>query len=307
VADVAAMRAALGRADERFGAVHGVIHAAGIVAASTFRPLTELGSQECEQQFHPKVAGLVALDEALGDRPLDFCLLTSSLSSVLGGLAYGAYAAANVFMDTYTAWRNRGAAVPWLSVNWDEWRLGEAPAEEARQGLGRYAMSPVEGGLAFLRLLGLAGVPQVVVSTGDLDARISPVAEARGPRATQAEGRRRGRRRRPHLHNCLSRQHLCRRGRADLGGAPGDQKVGIQDNFFDLGGHSLLAIQVVTREVELGPRSRCDAFEADRRVPVPPDRRPEEEAGAGFEQSSDRGRRRKESASAWGRAGAERR
>jgi acyl transferase domain-containing protein len=299
VADVTAMRAALGRADERFGAVHGVIHAAGIVGASTFRPTTELGSQECEQQFHPKVAGLVALDEALGDRPLDFCMLTSSLSSVLGGLAYGAYAAANVFMDAYTAWRNRGAAVPWLSVNWDEWRLGEAPAEEARQGLGRYAMSPVEGGLAFLRLLGLVGVPQVVVSTGDLHARIRQWVKLEGLHEAEQRPKERARHARPHLHNSYLApgtpvQEKVARIWADLLGI---EKVGIQDNFFDLGGHSLLAIQVVTRvKSELGAEiSVATLFEGPtveslcRLIGAP-----EEEAGAGFEQSSDRGRRRKE-------------
>jgi acyl carrier protein len=226
-------------------------------------------------------------------------MLTSSLSSVLGGLAYGAYAAANVFMDAYTAWRNRGAAVPWLSVNWDEWRLGEAPAEEARQGLGRYAMSPVEGGLAFLRLLGLAGVPQVVVSTGDLHARIRQWVKLEGLHEAEQRPKERARHARPHLHNSYLApgtpvQEKVARIWADLLGI---EKVGIQDNFFDLGGHSLLAIQVVTRvKSELGAEiSVATLFEGPtveslcRLIGAP-----EEEAGAGFEQSSDRGRRRKE-------------
>ncbi|HEX9187312.1 MAG TPA: SDR family NAD(P)-dependent oxidoreductase, partial [Vicinamibacteria bacterium] len=298
VTDVPAMRAALARADDRFGAVHGVIHGAGIVGAGTFRPVTELGSQECEQQFHPKVAGLVALDEALGDRPLDFCMLTSSLSSVLGGFAYGAYAAANVFMDAYTAWRNRRAAVPWLSVNWDEWRMTEAPAED-RPGLGRYAMGPVEGGVAFLRLLGLVGVPQVVVSTGDLPARIRQWLSLEGLHGEEKKPKERTRHARPHLHNPYLApsnpvQEKVARIWADLLGI---EKVGVQDNFFDLGGHSLLAIQVVTRvKSELGAEiSMATLFEGPtvdslcRLIGAP-----EDEAAPGFEQSSDRGRRRKE-------------
>ncbi len=276
-----------------------MIHGAGVVGGGTFRPVTEIGSQECEQQFHPKVAGLVALDAVLGDRPLDFCVLTSSLSSVLGGFAYGAYAAANTFMDAYTAWRNRGAVAPWLSVNWDEWRLAEAPAEEDRAGLGRYAMSPLEGGVAFLRLLGLAGVPQVVVSTGDLPARVRQWVRLEGLHGAGSTPKERVRHARPHLQNAYvapgtPAQEKVARIWAELLGV---EKVGVQDNFFDLGGHSLLAIQVVTRvkaelraEISIatlfeGPtvESLCRLMGASG-----------EEAPAGFDQSSDRGRRRKE-------------
>jgi len=77
----------------------------------------------------------------------------------------------------------------------------------------------------------------------------------------------------------------------------GIEKVGVQDNFFDLGGHSLLAIQVVTRvKSELGAEiSVATLFEGPtveslcRLIGAP-----EEAAAVGFEQSSDRGRRRKE-------------
>jgi acyl transferase domain-containing protein/acyl carrier protein len=300
VADVAGMRDALARAEARFGPLHGVIHGAGIVGGASFRPITEIGTQECDQQFHPKVAGLVALDEVLGERPLDFCLLTSSLSSVLGGFAYGAYAAANAFMDSYTAWRNRRSTVPWLSVNWDEWRLAEAPAEDDRAGLARYAMSPIEGGVAFLRLLGLApSVPQVVVSTGDLHARIRQWVGLEGLRGGEQKPKERARHARPHLQNAYvapgtPAQEKVARIWAELLGI---EKVGIQDNFFDLGGHSLLAIQVVTRvKAELAAEiSIATLFEGPtveslcRLIGTA-----EEEAPAGFDQSSERGRRRKE-------------
>ena len=46
---------------------------------------------------------LAALAQAVSDRELDFCLLTSSLASVLGGLGQAMHAAASLFMDTMAA------------------------------------------------------------------------------------------------------------------------------------------------------------------------------------------------------------
>src|SRR5206468_1745965 len=194
------------QAEARFGAVHGVIHGAGIVAGHTFRPIEQIGPADCEEQFHPKVAGLLALDRAIGERELDCCMLTSSLSSVLGGYAYGAYAAANIFMDAYAQARNRRPGPPWLSVNWDEWRLVERPDDGGGRAaaLAQFAMNPLEGAGAFVRALGLKGVSQVVVSTGDLTSRIDRWIRLEGLREDK-EGKPKeqqaARHPRPHLQN----------------------------------------------------------------------------------------------------------
>ena len=42
---------------------------------------------DADRQFRPKMRGLYVLEEVLGERPLDFCLIVSSLSCVLGGRA----------------------------------------------------------------------------------------------------------------------------------------------------------------------------------------------------------------------------
>ena len=303
VGDLAQMEAALEAAEARFGTLNGVIHGAGIVGGNTFRPILEIGQAECEQQFHPKVAGLLALDRALGGRDLDFCLLTSSLSSVLGGFAYAAYAAANIFMDSYAQARNRAAGSRWISVNWDEWRLFEfANAGGGRgAGLAQFAMSPGEGAGAFARLLDLSGVSSVVVSTGDLQSRIAQwigLEALRGKKATKASEHEPARHARPHLQNAYvapsspAEQKIARVW-ADLLGV---EKVGIQDNFFDLGGNSLLAIQVVTRiradlkvEVSVATLFEGPTVESLSRLIGGQGEEPQ-----GFEHSSDRGKKRKE-------------
>ncbi|UZW58364.1 SDR family oxidoreductase [Lysobacter enzymogenes] len=56
---------------ERFGAVHGVVHAAGL---QEHVPVLAATRADCERMFAPKVDGLFALERALHGRPLDFCL-----------------------------------------------------------------------------------------------------------------------------------------------------------------------------------------------------------------------------------------
>ena len=96
VADGERMREVMALVDERFGELHGVVHAAGAASgASTLRSLVEVGREESENQFRPKVRGLYALEEALAGRSLDFCLLLSSNASILGGPGLVAWSAAD--------------------------------------------------------------------------------------------------------------------------------------------------------------------------------------------------------------------
>jgi acyl transferase domain-containing protein len=106
VSDYARMEAAIARAEERFGALNGVIHAAGNVGDQAFRTISETGREEASQQFVSKVHGLIVLEQLLADRELDFCMLVSSLSAVLGGLGFAAYAAANVYMECQASTKN---------------------------------------------------------------------------------------------------------------------------------------------------------------------------------------------------------
>ena len=56
-----------------------------------------------DQHFRPKACGTFVLEEIFRDRDLDFVLLLSSLSGVLGGLGLLGYASANVFLDAFAA------------------------------------------------------------------------------------------------------------------------------------------------------------------------------------------------------------
>jgi acyl transferase domain-containing protein len=242
VADPEAMRRVLAEVHERFGAVNGVVHAAGIRDA--VRPLPGLDRAEVERQLRPKVRGTQVLADLTADEPLDFVLLTSSLASILGGLGFAAYAAANAYLDAFAAAR-RGGRCRWVSVNWDGWRSSSV-SDPAR---ARMALGEDEGGEAFVRILARPDLAQVAVSTTDLGERQSRWVRSllRGHDATPAAEP--VLHARPPLHTVyVAPEHAMERRLAALwGGLLGIDRVGVDDSFFELGGDSLLAVQMVAR------------------------------------------------------------
>jgi acyl carrier protein len=177
---------------------------------------------------------------------------------VLGGIGFSAYAAANLYMEAFALRHNREAAVPWLAVSWDSWRM-EAEERQAG-GLGgadaALTMGPQQSVEALRRILTLPDAGQIVVSTGDLEARIEQWARFQDPRtAAAAKGEEAAAggvgavASRPQLATPLvaprddTEEGVARIWTQLLGIAP----IGVHDNFFELGGDSLLATQQVSR------------------------------------------------------------
>ena len=261
VADTTHMRAALLEAERRFGPLHGVISAAGTVDDSAFAPLGDLHAFRCEPQFRAKLGGLPALAEALGDRALDFRLVVSSLSSVLGGLGYGAYAAANAYQDAFVTRRNQ-VGNGWFVINWDVWHpMGaELPASSP---LARIAISSSEGGQTIDRLFRMRGLKQILVSTPDLAARLdeattfdTPADSARPETADTVAAESEADT--AETSSLTASERLVTSIWAEVLGI---HRVDVHDAFFDLGGSSLTAIQVIGRlEERLGVKVTIEEF-----------------------------------------------
>jgi NAD(P)-dependent dehydrogenase (short-subunit alcohol dehydrogenase family)/acyl carrier protein len=267
VTDVEKMRAAVIDAESRFGPLNGVVHAAGTVGGEAFTGIQQLTVAQCESQFAAKARGLLALEQALGDRQLDVCLLTSSISCILGGLGYAAYAAANHFMDGFAASRRRTTGRPWVSLDLDGFQFGDA----GKSALSGLLMSGSEGVDVIERALAVEPLTRLVVSTGDLAARIdryvtkqpsrtAKMEEAAAPAPAPAGHAR------PELETEYvgpadeAEETLARIWQELLG----IERIGRLDDFFELGGHSLLAVQVVSRidqafHVELSLRNVFEA------------------------------------------------
>ncbi|MGW3191284.1 SDR family NAD(P)-dependent oxidoreductase [Streptomyces ardesiacus] len=252
VADRDAMATALAAARERFGAIDVVIHAAGTQGERYFGFAPTLGAEVCELHFRSKAGGLRVLDTLLAADEAPLRITLSSLAAVLGGVGYGAYAAANAAMDAYARAGGR-----WLPVNFDTWNLGVDPHGDLGFTMKDFHYDADEGFDVLERCLAVSGrVRQVVVSTGPLRGRLGQWTQPAGG-ATQETGPGRVRHPRPDL--MVGYEPPASPEEAALaeiwGEILGVDGVGVHDSFFDLGGHSLTAVRMMARV-----RSRFGGF-----------------------------------------------
>jgi acyl transferase domain-containing protein/acyl-CoA synthetase (AMP-forming)/AMP-acid ligase II/acyl carrier protein/alpha-ketoglutarate-dependent taurine dioxygenase len=298
VTDLEAMRSVVAAATARFGALHGVLHAAGVPGGG----LIELKDPAAAAAvLAPKTRGTLVLDEVCRGLRLDFMVLFSSLVSVAGGAGQVDYCAANAFLEAFAQRRfsRHGAtvAVAWGEWQWDAWEAaarGLDPAARAalRERRSRVGISFAEGAEALDRILGQPH-PQVLVSPQELPALLD-LARAAGaaPRALPAadaalpESRR-------HPRPVLGTPYAAPSGPVEAKvaeiwqAALGLAEVGSRDDFFALGGTSLHATQVISRvrqsfAAELTARTLFEApVLADFARRVEAASRPEGETAAG--------------------------
>ena len=128
--------------------LRGVLHAAAVVDDATVDNITD---ELIERDWAPKVRGAWYLHHATADQPLDWFCNFSSAAALLGSPGQGAYAAANSWLDAFTAWqRSRGR--PATAIAWGAWADIGAGAGVARRG-DVEMISPEDGGYAFRGLL----------------------------------------------------------------------------------------------------------------------------------------------------------
>ncbi len=135
--------------------LRGVVHAAGLLDDGM---LLALDAERFQRVMAPKIGGAWNLHALTRELPLDFFVLFSSASSLLGSSGQGAYAAANAYLDAL-AHHRRSEGLPALSINWGPWaQVGLAAAEENRgerlAQLGLAGIRPDMGLEALSRLLG---------------------------------------------------------------------------------------------------------------------------------------------------------
>jgi acyl transferase domain-containing protein/NADPH:quinone reductase-like Zn-dependent oxidoreductase/pimeloyl-ACP methyl ester carboxylesterase/aryl carrier-like protein/trans-aconitate methyltransferase len=138
-----------------FPVLRGVIHGAGVIDDGV---ILNQRWERFETVFAPKVRGAWNLHQATRDLPLDFFVLYSSATSVVGSPSQSNYAAANAFLDGLAHYR-RGQGLTAASINWGPWaEVGMAARLEKRmshlylRGVG--AIRPAEGVESLGRIMG---------------------------------------------------------------------------------------------------------------------------------------------------------
>ncbi|BDA68763.1 beta-ketoacyl synthase [Calothrix sp. PCC 7716] len=270
VSNIEQMQDVIAQTQQLFGQLNGVIHAAGVVQGKSIEAIENISKPDCEQQFKSKVHGVLVLENILQKQHIDFCLLLSSLSSVLGGLGFVAYSAANIFMDVFVHQHNRSYAASWSSISWDGWQLEKANENEQNISLGtnltQLVITSEEGVKAFQRILSSGILNHIVVSTGELEARIKQWVKLE---SLQQEVESQQTNLLLHSRPDLSNPYVVPSNEIEQKLANiwqellGIKNVGLHDNFFELGGDSLLIIQVRSKILKVLKKnlSIADLFE----------------------------------------------
>jgi acyl transferase domain-containing protein/acyl carrier protein len=250
-ADVTQPAKTVARVRERFGALHGVVHAAGPSGAGLAQWKTRAMA---EPVLAPKVRGTAALAAAAATGgEVDFFVLFGANVSATGGFGQVDTCAASSFLDVFAQSRSGFVkAIDWGFFRWQPVTASDpALAAQLRMALDSFGIGAREMIEVFDRVLA-APHPQVVVSTQDLaavTAQLGPLGTpALAPSAPDA-GTVGAAHPRPDLPVAYEEPEteVERAIAAVWEQSFGIDRVGVHDNFFDLAGNSLLAIQIVTR------------------------------------------------------------
>ncbi|HEY9824698.1 MAG TPA: alpha/beta fold hydrolase [Stenomitos sp.] len=261
--DLPSLQSLLAEAEAELGPVHGVIHCAGVADFGGI--IQGRKPSDTEKILAAKVTGTLVLDQLFRDRPLDFWILSSSLSTVLYKTLFGqvGYGAANEFLSAFCSYKQQTSQTPAISIHWTEWdavgmavdsraeRLkNKARTQEEESWL--VALTPEEGAEAFARILNQSQ-PQVIVCPQQLSLLLQQQAQwdanqllesleldldSNQPKAP-----------RPSLAIAYAAPQtqlealLATQWEAYLGTAP----IGLNDSFYELGGDSLLAIGLLSQ------------------------------------------------------------
>lgn len=175
VSQASAVRDLVEKVLREHGALHGIIHSAGVVRDNFVKRKTP---QECRAVLAPKVAGVVNLDEATKDVRLDFFVVFGGGAGVFGNTGQADYAAANAFLDAYSHYRQGlvaqgqryGAGV---CIDWPLWAEGGMRVDQSTEALmsDRLGMAPMPTatGIEALYTALDTSHAQVMVIAGDAD------------------------------------------------------------------------------------------------------------------------------------------
>nr|WP_281352018.1 SDR family NAD(P)-dependent oxidoreductase [Microvirga makkahensis] len=130
VTNIESMRAVAQTVRQRYGAINGLVHAAGVIHDAS---LATKDQADIEEVLAPKVYGTLVLDEVLRDDDLDMFVVFSSTSTVTAPPGQVDYVAANAFLNAFAQARSLKGHGRTIAINWGVWSdVGMAARSAAR-------------------------------------------------------------------------------------------------------------------------------------------------------------------------------
>lgn len=256
LADKEEITTGIERAEKIFGQVNGIIHAAGVVNVDFIETKRDEISRVT---FEAKIQGLDNLISATSN--VDFVVLCSSISSLVGGFGQVDYAASNAYLDARGDELSR-AGVNTYVINWNAWNdtgMAVSGGDSATLGvnqeyLEKFGIDSHEAITVFERAIALAQ-SQTIVMPVDFNQYCQRVSDQFDHAdKTESDSSHAGdRKSQPNLYDrpVLSSEYVEPDGEVEIKLSDifketiGLKKIGMDDSFFELGGDSLIATKII--------------------------------------------------------------
>jgi NAD(P)-dependent dehydrogenase (short-subunit alcohol dehydrogenase family) len=166
-ADAQQLRETITDAQQHFGPLKGIFFNPN-TASEKVNPLRNINTEKCSARLRQTAHELANLESLTEETELDFCLLISSLSTIVGGRGEIVSAAVNHIVDTFAQTQKQNATGCWMSLNLDLKHLRSDAVSPVELRITRDQAAEV-----FRRVLSLNTISQVAVSTIDLRERLA--------------------------------------------------------------------------------------------------------------------------------------
>jgi SAM-dependent methyltransferase/NAD(P)-dependent dehydrogenase (short-subunit alcohol dehydrogenase family)/acyl carrier protein len=179
VADEQRMAEVFRDLDAQAPPLRGIVHAAADLSVAA---IGELRVEQVTAMLRPKVDGTLILERMARTRQLDFVVLFSSSTALLGAAGFAHYAAANLFLDA-TAATATGGGCRVISVNWGTWDVMRLASAADQRGFRSSGLRPMSSAAALSALADAlrSHTPNVMVADIDWSV-LKPLHEARRER-----------------------------------------------------------------------------------------------------------------------------